>query len=78
MADYRHKTGRSQAKQGKTERSDTANRAIARKQEDWQVTRILLWLAVFGLFSAALYIYLAYVVADDDDELTDDVNFAAG
>ena len=69
VADYRHKTGKFQAKQGRAERTETAARAVARKQEPLPMRKVLLWLCVFGLFSGALYLYLAYVLADEDEEL---------
>jgi len=65
VQDFRKKTGRFNAKVGKTERTETVNRAVARKQ-DFPVRQVLLSMAIFGAVSAILYAYLSYVLADDD------------
>ena len=44
IADFRKQTGRHQAKLGKTERSETHSRAIARKQEFFPIKKLLLTL----------------------------------
>ena len=61
-----HKTGSHQRKTGKAERTETASKAIARKQTV-PYTKIFAWLAIFALGSAALYLYLNFVVSGDDD-----------
>ena len=69
IADYRNKTGNFQRKAGRSERREVENRAIARKQEaGLPVRKIALWMTIFGILCAILYLYLAYVVADDEDE----------
>ena len=67
IQNHRRSTGQFQAKVGKTERAETVTRAVARKQE-LPLRKIFTGLALFGAFCAVLYAYLAYVVADDDDE----------
>ena len=69
VADYRKKTGRFTAKLGKTERTATANQAIARKQEfRTEIKQVLLSLAIFGAVCAILFVYLNWLLADDDDD----------
>ena len=65
---FRKKTGQFNAKVGRQENKETENQAIARKQEPFPVSKVLLWLALFGAVSACLYAYLNYVLADDDDD----------
>lgn len=76
IADHRKSTGRFQAKVGKTERAETHQRAVARKQ-DLPLKKIFGGLAAFGIFCAALYAYLAYVVADDEEAAEEAAAFAA-
>ena len=56
------------AGRGRKENKETENQAIARKQEPFPVSTVMLWLALFGAVSACLYAYLNYVLADDDDD----------
>ena len=65
-ADFRRKTGRHHAKVGKAELKDTESRAVARRQ-DTELTKVLIGLIVFAIFSCLLYLYLSYVALDDDD-----------
>jgi hypothetical protein len=65
---FRKKVGQFNAKVGRKENKETENLAIAKKQEPFPVTKIILWLAIFGAVCAILYAYLTYVLADDDDD----------
>ena len=76
IQDHRKSMGRFHAKVGRTERAETVTRAVARKQ-DLPLRKIFGGLAAFGLFCAALYAYLAYVVAEDEDEAAEALAFAA-
>ena len=67
VADYRKQTGRHQAKLGKAERTETHARAVQKKQEI-DVRTPLLFMVIFGTVSALLYLYLAYVLEDDELE----------
>ena len=67
ISDFRQKTGRHQMKLGKQERTETQTKAIARKQQ-LPVKQILLAMLAFGGICALLYLYLSYVL-DDDEEL---------
>ncbi len=67
IADYRTKTGRHQAKIGKVERTETANKAIARKQAfPWQ--KLVLIMISFSAFCGLLYMYLMYVLSEDEED----------
>ena len=68
ISDFRHKTGRHQAKLGKVERTETQAKAIARKQEfPWQ--KFMLAMISFSAACTLLYMYLAWVLEDDEDDL---------
>jgi hypothetical protein len=67
IQDFRKKTGNFHRSVGKTERTETANKAIARKQE-FPIKQIILGLTAFGAACALLYIYLTWLLADDDVE----------
>ena len=71
-ADYRKKVGNFNKKVGKAERAETHERAIARKQEIFPAKKVLLSLIIFGAVCGLLYIYLQYVLAEDDDDLEDE------
>lgn len=67
ISDYRHKTGRHQAKLGKPERTETHNKALARRQEfPWR--KLVLAMISFSAFCGLLYMYLTYVLADDEED----------
>ena len=59
--------GRFNAKVGRDERTQTANRAIARKQE-LPLREVVLSLISFAAFCALLYLYLSHVTLDELDE----------
>ena len=59
--------GRFNAKVGRDERTQTANRAIARKQE-LPLREVVLTLILFAAFCALLYLCLSHVTLDELDE----------
>ena len=67
VADYRKNTGRHHVKLGKVERDQTHERAIARKQE-FPVRKMVLLFISFCAACGLLFMYLQYVLADDDEE----------
>ena len=66
IQDFRKRTGNHGAKLGKTERTETHNKAIAKKQ-DFPLKQVLLGLTSFGAACALLFIYLSWLLADDED-----------
>lgn len=73
---FRNKIGKQQAKLGKAERTETQNKAIARKQEfPWQ--KLVLAMISFSSFCALLYLYLTYVLADDEEDAEEQAAAAA-
>ena len=66
----RKKTGEFNRKVGRKENKEVEAQAIARKQgEPYDAKRILAWLSIFGAVSAILYLYLNYILQDDDDDI---------
>lgn len=66
ISDFRHKTGRHHVKLGKAERTETQAKALAKKQE-FPVRKLMLVLVSFCAFCGSLFMYLNYVLADEDD-----------
>mmetsp|Transcript_15777 Transcript_15777/g.34244 ORF Transcript_15777/g.34244 Transcript_15777/m.34244 type:complete len:91 (-) Transcript_15777:307-579(-) len=63
---FRQEQGQHHAKLGRTENRETHVRAVARKQP-FPTKMVVVTLVVFAAVSSALYMYLTYVVEEDDD-----------
>ena len=66
VADHRRSIGRQHVKLGKAERTETHDRAIARKQE-LPVRQGVLIMISFCAACGLLFMYLSWVLQDDED-----------
>ena len=64
--DFRKNVGRFNAKVGKAERTETQAKSLAKKQGPLPIKPILLYMSIFGIISAILYIILNWILAEDD------------
>ena len=75
--DMRKNVGRCNAKVGRKELKETEAQAIAKKQEPLDVRPILLYIARFGAACALLFVYLQWVLLEDEEPTDEELIAAA-
>ena len=75
--DMRKNVGRFNAKVGRKELKETEAQAIAKKQEPLDVRPILLYIAIFGAACALLFVYLQWVLLEDEEPTDEELIAAA-
>ena len=75
--DMRKNVGRFNAKVGKKELKETETQAIMKKQEPLDVRPIFLGIAIFGAACGLLFVYLLWVLAEDEEPTDEELLAAA-